>query len=102
MRHQKSVALGLCALLLAAERMERVAEGCASDEAEIGASTTKLLSHAASVRAACEAGQGVDAARAAVGGWQTKAGRASLSSMSVTGETIFDEPRLVEVSRIAE
>ena len=79
LRHQKSVALGLCALLLAAERMERVAGGCASDEAEIGASTTKLLSHAASVRAACEAGQGVDAARAAVGGWQTKAGRALLS-----------------------
>lgn len=78
--HQKSVALGLCALLLAAERMERVAGGCASDEAEIGASTTKLLSQAASVRAACEAGQGADAARAAVGAWQTKAGRALLET----------------------
>lgn len=78
--NQKSVALGLCALLLAAERMERVAGGCASDEAEIGASTTKLLSHAASVRAACEAGQGADAARAAAGAWQTKAGRALLET----------------------
>jgi len=80
LKHQKSVALGLCALLLAAERMERVAGGCASDEAEIGASTTKLLSHAASVRAACEAGQGAEAARAAAGAWQTKAGRALLET----------------------
>ena len=77
LKHQKSVALGLCALLLAAERMERVAGGCASDEAEIGASTTKLLSHAASVRAACEAAK-ERTRRGRCGAWQTKAGRALL------------------------
>ena len=72
------VALGLCALLLATERMEKIAGDCATDEVEIGSSTTRLLSHASSIRAACEAGQGADAARAAVGAWQTKAGIALL------------------------
>lgn len=78
LKNQTNVALGLCALLLATERMEKIAGDCATDEAEIGSSTTRLLSHASSIRAACEAGQGADAARAAVGAWQTKAGIALL------------------------
>ena len=78
LKNQTNVALGLCALLLATERMEKIAGDCATDEVEIGSSTTRLLSHASSIRAACEAGQGADAARAAVGAWQTKAGIALL------------------------
>ena len=92
MKNQTNVALGLCALLLATERMEKIAGDCATDEVEIGSSTTRLLSHASSIRAACEAGQGLTRrGRLSERGRQRRESRCCESALKLDCEMVLDK-----------
>ena len=109
---QKSVAAGLVAVLLAAEGLvggdavivsdvagDEVAVGEAPGGAfvsgggnegagELGFARRRVLSYATSLRAACEAGQAVEATRAAASLWEQRAGDRVIECLRENGRRI--------------
>ena len=79
LREQRRVAAGLAATLVAIEALGGRPSGSGSDDgAAFLAAARRLLTHAASTRAACESGRAAEAAKAAGALWEVRAGEAVL------------------------
>ena len=85
LREQRRVGAGLAATLVAIEALGGRPSGVGSgsdDGAAFLAAARRVLTHAASTRAACESGSAAEAAKAAGALWEVRAGQAVLREMA--------------------